>query len=326
MYHPLKNWIPYKLDNQATGLSCRWLNTFEEPFAEPFFDETIRKCIQLKDRAKTVGSVSDLSMIEEWSRWLEAVAPTAFIFHLSRCGSTLVSQQLAIPDGHIVLSEVPFFDDLLRLPLQDGHYTKRQVSNLLAAAIKYYSQKRTGKEEQLFIKTDCWHILFYEQLRALYPLVPFILLYRSPDEVFNSHKKLPGMQSVPGLIEPEIYGFDPQEIVYHDLDKYFSAVLEKLLTRFNKVAQIDNNALLINYNEGPMPIISKIARFTNLRINDLCLEKMELRARHHSKNQDEFIADIKVPFNTKVLTNAIESYNKLEVTKSLLSARKEDKF
>ena len=35
------------------------------------------------------------------------IDPTGFIFHLARCGSTLVSQMLAALPEHIVLSEAP---------------------------------------------------------------------------------------------------------------------------------------------------------------------------------------------------------------------------
>ncbi len=51
-----------------------------------------------------------------------------------------------------------------------------------------------------------------EKARKLYPQTPFILLYRQPGEVIRSQQKRRGMQSIPGLLEPEIFGFTKNEI------------------------------------------------------------------------------------------------------------------
>jgi len=144
MNYVLKNWIPYKLVNLQGQIHCRWLNTFNKTFIEPFFDETILKLKGLNSAHSAISSVSDLSMLEEWVAGLNSMEPTAFIFHISRCGSTLISQLLATSDQHIVLPEVPFFDDLLRLPYQHKGFTSKDASGLLMTAIKYYGQKTDG--------------------------------------------------------------------------------------------------------------------------------------------------------------------------------------
>src|SRR6202012_4903817 len=146
--------------------------------------------------------------------------------------------------------------------------------------------KKTGKETRLFIKTDSWHLFFYKQLRQLYPSVPFILIYRCPGEVFSSHKKTPGMQAVPGLIEPQIFGFKPEELAY-DLDTYLANVLERYLQQYVEITATDNNCLLLNYNEGPMQMIKKIGLFTNISFSREALHNMEERSRYHSKRPDE---------------------------------------
>lgn len=85
-------------------------------------------------------------------------------------------------------------------------------SNYLQAAIKFIGQNKNGNEQILFIKTDSWHIFFHRTFRHLFPTAPFILLFRSPDEVIYSHQKVHGMQAIPRLIEPEIFGFKQKEI------------------------------------------------------------------------------------------------------------------
>jgi hypothetical protein len=304
----LKNWIPYKFDKQL----CYWLNTFTEPFTAPFFDDTISRCKRMAQEHAPFTPVSNVEMLEEWSADLDCIVPTAFIFHISRCGSTLVSQLLATTDEHIVLSEVPFFDDLLRLPYQDTDFDQNQVSRLLNAGIKFYGQKRTGREQHLFIKTDSWHIFFHQQLRALYPDVPFILMYRSPDEVLTSHLKIPGMQAVPGLIEPDIFGFKPDDIIYNRPDIYVSRVLEKYLEQYQHIINTDSNCLLLNYNEGPMTMINKITAFTNTLVSNEVLTTMNQRSQYHSKRPNEAFLEEAPPQRPTYINRAMELYDELE--------------
>src|SRR6185436_3979913 len=149
------------------------------------------------------------------------VAPTAFIFHISRCGSTLISQLLSLQSSNIVLSEVPFFDELLMW----GYKNNCMPAALphLRSAFEIIAAKRNENDSKLFIKTDCWHIHFYKQLRELYPQTAFILLYRRPDEVIRSHQKNKGRHVIPGLIEPGIFGFDKNAIGNFGLDEYMAS-------------------------------------------------------------------------------------------------------
>ena len=91
----------------------------------------------------------------------------------------------------IVLSEVPVLDEWLRSSLAER-------DPLFAATLRLLGQRRFGNEHALFVKTDCWHIFFADRLRRLYPETPFILLYRSPEAVLVSHRKIRGTQMVQG--------------------------------------------------------------------------------------------------------------------------------
>lgn len=315
---PLKNWVPYKLMKAGGQMQCYWLNTYGERFTEPFFEETILRCRAMNSERAAISSISDLMMIKEWAPELDPVEPAAFIFHISRCGSTLISQLLAMVNQHIVLSEAPFFDDILRLSYKYPNFDQTETTELLAAAIKYYGQKKIdqevpneGKGVHLFIKTDSWHLFFYKQLRQLYPSVPFILMYRRPDEVFSSQKKTPGMQAVPGLIEPQVFGFKPEELVY-DLDIHLANVLERYLQQCFEITETDNNCLLLNYNEGTMQMIKKISAFTNISFSPDTLHTMEERSRYHSKRPDEQFSKKALGVIPASLNKAMMLYDEFE--------------
>jgi hypothetical protein len=305
---PIKNWIPYELKNQDGVWLCNWLNTFKA-FTKPFFDETI---LDLKSAHAVISftSSSNLAMMKEWADDIIAIQPSAFIFHTSRCGSTLISQLFSTSNKHIVLPEVPFFDNLLRLPYQDKNFSEQEILRLLSASVKYYGQVRTGHEQRLYIKTDSWHMFFYHQLRKLYPTVPFILMYRNPAEIFYSLKKVPGLQSVQGLIEPAVFGFDLREAI--EPDTYISMILETYLRQYLSIIEQDDHFLLLNYNEGPMPMVKKIANFTNTPLSNTDIAIMTERSYYHSKKPADVFSE-KIPaYIPGCLNKAMELYHQLE--------------
>jgi len=258
------------------------------------------------------ASVGDPEVLKEWAKNLDYVKPTAFIFHISRCGSTLVSQLLGINERNISLAEVPFFDDILRLPFKKENITKSDTGELFKAAMKFYGQKRNGPEINLFIKTDSWHIFYYKQIRELYPQVPFIFLYRRPDEVFNSHQKKRGMQAVPGLIEPELFGFDRIETVNMNQDIYTAKMLERYFEMYLKIKENDKLSSFLNYREGIIPIIKEIAAITKIIISEDELLSIEDRSLYHSKYPNEVFSEKKTIATKTDLKRAFELYEKLE--------------
>lgn len=282
----LQNWIPYKLIFEQDQALCRWLHTGDKPFDEPFFDDTITR---LKaDSVQGLHSIGNIQLLSGWSEDVTAIEPSAFIFHISRCGSTLLSQLLGINPAHIVLSEVPFIDDVLRAPFKQHPQGSFDQPGMLDAALRFYGQQR-ARENKLFIKTDSWHVFFYKTLRELYPNAAFILLYRKPQEVIRSHQKKRGMQAVPGVIEPEVFGFKAEPIT--DLDAYMARVMERYLTLFTEIVENDKRSLLVSYNQGMMNVMDEMAAFAGIGISAEEHAKMEERCRYNAKYPDQVFAE-----------------------------------
>ena len=282
--HPLKGWIPYKLIIEDKTPLVQWIYVSDTIFNHPFFEETIAACKSHTYNSSRYRCVSSLENMIEWSYSLQEIPPITFIFHVSRCGSTLLSQLIALNEKYTVLPEVPFFDELLRLPYKLNLNNDKYRNNYLRAAIKFIGQNKNGNEQRLFIKTDSWHIFFHRTFRQLFPTAPFILLFRSPDEVIYSHQKVYGMQAIPGLIEPEIFGFKQKEITELSLDAYMTKVLEKYMHQFEEIANEDELSLLINYGSGVMNMIDQVAIHLNINWTEDHRSQMYTRSKFHSKN------------------------------------------
>ena len=287
--HPLRHWIPYKLLPTTAQPNCRWLYLADYPLNAPFFGDTQQQCLSHPFNSGAMVVESSLDGLINMAQTIPTVAPSAFIFHVSRCGSTLLSQLLSLNDRHIVLSEVPLLDTLLRLP-HGAETVADQSERAFQAALRLLSHKRTGHETHVFIKMDSWHILTYETIRQLYPTTPFIFLYRSPDAVVRSQRRRRGMQAIPGLIPATFFGFTPEQLAGMDLDVYMAAVLERYFNTFLTVAGRDMNCLLINYQEDGMVMMDLLIRFLDLKLTDVDYAAMAQRCRYHGKYPDQTLS------------------------------------
>ncbi|MFL5741698.1 MAG: hypothetical protein ACJ75B_15840 [Flavisolibacter sp.] len=284
---PGPDWIPWKIFEEQDNFLCHWLYLGEKRFTEPFFSDSIQHCTNLEQNRFPNQSFSTLLQMHQWSEEVQTIEPAAIIFHVSRCGSTLLSQLLSIDPENIVLSEAPLLDELLRLPFHKRWKTSVATSDdFFHAALQLYGRPRSRLEKNLFVKTDSWHLMFHQRVRKLYPQTPFLVLYRSPLEVIRSQKKLRGMQSVPGTIEAEVFGFSEHDISF-DLDLYMSRVLEKYYTTILHMMEHDPNCLVVDYAEGMDQALDKLIKLTGLQLSPVSLEKMESRKKFHSKSPSQ---------------------------------------
>jgi hypothetical protein len=305
--------FPYRLLKDDATL-CEWIANTPENFTEPFFDETITRLKSATVNQGRSKTVAPIGLLAEWAArngWDRK--PTCLIFHVSRCGSTLFSQLLALQPQHMVLSEVPFFDELLRLPFKNTAISAEEAGSLFHAALQFYINCAPSSPAHVFIKTDSWHLHFYKQLRSLYPTVPFILLYRDPWEVVQSQQRRRSMQSVPGLIEPDIFGFTSKQASEYNLDKYMAHVLQSYLKKIIHIATHDTNSVLINYNEGVVAGIKKISTATNIKLSSQHEHMIEQRAGFHAKYPGQVFKEENLQAAPPSFLNpALALYDKLE--------------
>lgn len=289
--HTLKNWIPYRL-NFYENVSCQWLFVDDKAFTEPFFHESTAKCRIYDENRHIFKSTSTLEGLISYAESISTVVPTAFIFHVSRCGSTLLAQLLSLDEQNIVLAEPPIFDEVLReIAFKNTNILEETINESLKAVVKFLGQKRTGLEKNLFIKLDSWHIFYYEKLRKLYPETPFIFSFRRPDEVIRSQIKESGMHAAPGVIQPEIFGFILEEILTIERPVYVAKVLEKYFEQYLQIIENDKNALFINYSAGILTNLDKIEQFLQLKIEPTIRQKMVERTQFHSKSPNTVFSE-----------------------------------
>ncbi|WP_337967019.1 sulfotransferase family protein [uncultured Flavobacterium sp.] len=280
--HPLSNWIPYKLVEKDNDVYFEWIYLGDLKYADPFFDETIAKCRSNEFNSKRFKVVSSVDNVIDWSAELDSIELKSLVFHVSRCGSTMLSQSLATSSENSMISEAPIIDEILR----SDNFGLDKKTALLKAVIVFLGQKRFPEQKNLILKLDAWHIFNADYLRSIFSETPFALLYRKPIEVLKSHQKMIGMHMVPNLLPPGVFGITSKEINEISFQQYGALVLEKYFQGFVDFYETDQNVTLLDYNDGMRNVIEKFVSFINVDYSVEELEKMYERLKKHSKNED----------------------------------------
>jgi hypothetical protein len=193
-----------------------------------------------------------MALVEEWARESPGLVPAGFVFHLSRCGSTLVSQMLAAVERNRVLSEPPALDDVLRLQVRGQVVDEARLTAYLCGVMSALGQAEGERERHLFVKWDCWHIHQMAAIRRAFPQTPWVFLYRDPVEVLESQMRKPGMWTVPGALEEALTGGADWR---NGREEYCARMLGAICE-----AAIRERATLVNYSELPLAV-GRLAHF-----------------------------------------------------------------
>jgi hypothetical protein len=209
------------------------------------------------------------------------IRPQGFIFHLSRCGSTLISRSLASLESTLVMSEPEPVDEVVQANRPE--WLEWIVSSL--------GQARVGSEARYLIKLDSWHIRALPMFRAVFPGTPWIFVYRDPLEVLVSHLSRPGRQALPGAMDPSILGMRLADITGLTRLQWCMQVLENFMNAALSFRD-DPQGMFVDYRELPGAVCGRIAKHFGLELNAEDEARIREAARADAKNPwAEYIDD-----------------------------------
>lgn len=199
---PGAGWLPGWAGWRDGAFCVEWCHFGRQPLQEPFFGDSLtrvmRRPVNQLLRHRTPVEALEARVAHE-----PGLPPRGFVFHTSRCGSTLVAQLLAATRGSVVLSEAAPLDAVLgATAAPDGTAVpEERRARWLAWMLGALGAPRQPGDERLFVKFDAWHTLELPLLRRVFPGVPWVFLYRDPREVLASQLRQPGGFLVPGVLE-----------------------------------------------------------------------------------------------------------------------------
>jgi hypothetical protein len=280
--HQLAGWVPIRIYWNEGRPLIDWCWVGTRRFTEPFFDHTIEACLRLPF-ANLCRPQTGIDLLRERHAVNPGLEPRGFIFHMSRCGSTLLSQVLAALPQNVMISEAGAIDAVLRARFREPSLTDEQRANWLLWTVSALAQRRTGDEEQLFIKFDSWNVLDFPLIQRAFPGVPWIFLYRNPIEVLASQFARRGAHMVPGGIEPELFGMRLEEVFKMQHEEYCARVLARICEAALHYHQ-SCAGMMVNYEQLPEIVWTGVADFFGLGVTDANLETFRRVAKLDAKN------------------------------------------
>lgn len=277
----LIGWTPIRVFLRGEQFLVDWAWLGEVRFREPFFEDTIRRA--LHDPATLLfRQETPIEMLEEFAVVRPGLKPSGFVFHMSRCGSTLIPQMLAALAQNLAISEAGPVDTILRAHYQVQGISEEQRIRWLRGIVNALGQGRHG-ESHYVIKFDSWHTLFLPTILKAFPDVPWIFLYRNPVEVMVSQQVQRGMQMVPGLIHPELFGMRREEVCQLSLDEYCAGVLERICGAALEAAG-SKRGMLVNFRDLPRDCWVALLQHWGLEFTAEETERMFEATKFHAKN------------------------------------------
>ncbi|MDD1619940.1 MAG: sulfotransferase [Methylococcaceae bacterium] len=279
----LAGWLPFFLSAHDGQRQVEWGYMGRERFTEPFFLDTLQILLR-RPFNQLFRRQSGLDLLLARAQSHPGLPLKGMIFHMSRCGSTLLTQWLtALPDS-AVLSEPEPLDTLLQWPTP--HSDTETIQALLAAL----GQPRRKSDRRLFLKTDCWHMAHIDRLLAAFPDTPWIFLYRNPVEVLVSHQRMPGWHMVPGTMAG--HGLHPPDELWNNPQGNGAWILSAILDQAKQAMQRHRNGLLLNYSELPEALEHKLSIHFGLTLSTQDAETLHAVLGRNSKHRHaEFKAD-----------------------------------
>jgi hypothetical protein len=282
----LRGWVPIEVSFEDAVPFAEWAYFGAARLTHPFFEDSVRVCMR-NPFSRLFSRRTPLEIVKTLECEDPPLAPAGFIFHMSRCGSTLVSQMLAALEHNLVISEASPIDDVVRAGQVRPDLGEDEQARWLAAMVGALGQPRAG-ERRLFVKLDCWHTLALPLFRRAFPDVPWVFLYRDPVEVMVSQRKMPGMQMIPGALGPELFGIAPS---YDRPDDYCARVLARICEPIVQ-QHGQGGALLVNYRELPEAVWTRILPHFGVAASEEDRTTMAAAARYDAKTPSfEFTPD-----------------------------------
>ena len=283
-------WMPVDavVVNGRPGLL--WMPMAGVSFTEPFFQQTVNRV--RAEEPKRPERFTEFDALLQIDKVLLRVEPAGFIFHSSRCGSTLLANACRALNESTVLSEAAPIDKLIARFISDANDPIKETlySVFLRAVVNALGQR----DMRVFIKFAACSVSQLERIRRIWPRTPWVFLYRDPVETIVSNVSNPPtwLLDEDHRVLAHIMRASTAEVAEMSLEERCARSIGSFFSTAHTLA--NDNSLLLNYNQLSLSVISGILNFFNARPSAAELERIASGARAYSKEAStasEFVPD-----------------------------------
>lgn len=268
-----------------------WLRIANVAFNDPFFHETVDRIRRQQPQLQSV--YTDLDALLQVAKLVKSARPSGFIFHTSRCGSTLVANACRALNNSRVIAEAPIIDKLISRLFTEGipGSTKELIYlTLIKAAIDLLGPREGLSGSFYIVKFASVSILQISLIRRIWPTVPIVVLYRHPLEIMVSNlRNIPqwmdkdnNLQTAAAIVGVPIKQFQEMsngEFCARALGRYYEAV--------SSVSE-DLLIMTLNYDQLSVDALRAVLQYFSARPSAAELNALEVISQQHSKDTTRF--------------------------------------
>mmetsp|Transcript_28901 Transcript_28901/g.34351 ORF Transcript_28901/g.34351 Transcript_28901/m.34351 type:complete len:473 (-) Transcript_28901:96-1514(-) len=168
-----------------------WSQYKSDPSSIPMFKDLVKPCNARNSFTYDLKEIVNLATAMD-NPDIHAMEPSGFIFHESRCGSTLVANALTAmdPEQHRVYSESRPLIRAIRACGIGGKECPSQVGvELIQDVVYIMGRTRDSLEKGLFFKIQSLGTKYIDVVLEAFPNTPWIFVYREPVQIITSQLK-----------------------------------------------------------------------------------------------------------------------------------------
>lgn len=275
----LARWTPVELDFSGPTPAVYWADLSAERFVEPFLDQTVaRWASSRRVRPPVKTGLDALSALDSEP----SLEPAGMIFHLSRCGSTLVSRLLSLLVGVVVVAEPASLNSLLGLGAE--RLDEPELVATVRVLVRALGRCRHGDEQRLVLKCSSWNVRHRAILAAAFPETPWVWVQRDPARVVASLLAEPpawlSLQAEPRRAA-QCFGLDPAAVPAMTREEFAARALGAML----RSATTDPaGRLCVDHDDLPTAVWERVAPHFGLSADPAAITRMRVQSRLYSKD------------------------------------------
>ena len=286
-----RGWMPVDATVVDGRPGLLWMRMAGVSFVEPFFQQTVDRV--RSEQRNGAERFTEFDALLQFDQVLPRVQPTGFIFHSSRCGSTVLANACRSLTNSIVLSEANAIDKLVARFITDADdAVKESVYSVFLRAIVNALVQDDNKH--VFIKFTSCSVSQLARIQRIWPRVPWVFLYRDAIETIVSNVTDPPewLLDQDHRILAHVTGASPAEVAEMSLEELCARSIGSFFTSAHSLA--NEHSMLLNYAQLSVSSISAILNFFKVRASAEELERIASGTRIYSKEVSatrEFVPD-----------------------------------
>ena len=276
-------WLPAGIGGRYS--TVRWIQLGDRALSEPFFRQTVDVLRRSTPRANEFESGTGL--LCESVRSLPPVQPAGVIFHVSRCGSTLLLNGLKASSHAVGVGESPALDEAMRLARSPIDHWAAVGKELCNSLVSLFANYLPGGPRRVLIKCGIGSLWSVKSMRSIWPNVPFVILVRDPVEVVVSNLQRPPRWLIDGFRDPRCLGWGspPPSDCTQDYPRFASWMIGHAFAE--AVGAADNGGVVIDYAQLSPSLVAKIGAICGLEFSDSDYTRCSQQFLVHAHTQSQ---------------------------------------